>query len=130
MSGAIVYIDRSEVLPGRLAELKLRIDDLADFVERNEPQLIAYDAYFDEPGGLMTVIHVHPDSASLANHFAIAGSAFGGFRELLRMRSIDIFGHPDDDVLRLVEAKAADLGGGSVRVHEHGSGFVRTPASM
>lgn len=130
MPGPIIYVDRSEVAPGRLVELKRRIDELATFVQRNEPRLLAYEVYFDEPGDLMTVIHVHPDSASLASHFAIAGSMFGGFKELLQMRSIDVFGQPDDEVLRLIHTKAADLGGGSVTVHKNDSGFLRLPASM
>jgi len=129
MPGPIVYVDRSEVAPGRLEELKRAIDDLAAFIERNEPSMLAYEVYFDEREHLMSVIHVHPDSASLAAHFAIAGSAFGGFRDMVRMKSIDIFGRPDDEVLRAIHAKAADLGGGAVAVHEHRSGFLRMPAA-
>jgi hypothetical protein len=41
------------------------------------------------------------------------------FKELVRMRSIDVLGRPDDEVPRLIQAKAADLGDGSVTVHEH-----------
>ena len=42
MSQPIVYVDRSEVRPGRLAELKVAMTDLARFVQANEPQLLAY----------------------------------------------------------------------------------------
>ena len=130
MPGPIVYVDRSEVVPGRRVELEQRIHGLATFVERNEPRIVAYAVYFDEPGNRMTVIHVHHDSASLASHFEIAGPAFGEFRELVRMSSIDIYGRPQAEVLRSIRAKAADLGGGSVTVYEHQAGFLRIPASM
>ena len=129
MAGPIIYVDRSKIADGQLAELKRRIYELATFVEENEPRVLAYEVYFDEAANLMTVIHVHPDSASLASHFAIAGSAFGHFGDLLRMRSIDVYGRPDDEVIRLIRAKAADLGGGSVTVHEHHSGFLQVPPS-
>ena len=42
MSQPIVYVDTSEVRPGRLEELKAAMNDLARFVQANEPQLIAY----------------------------------------------------------------------------------------
>ena len=41
MSQPIVYLDTSEVRPGRLAELKVAMNDLARFVQANEPQLLA-----------------------------------------------------------------------------------------
>ena len=76
MSGPIVYVDRSEITPGRIADLERDISDLATFIERNEPRMLGYEVYFDAARSSMAVIHVHPDSASLASHFAIAGSAF------------------------------------------------------
>jgi len=65
MSDAIVYVDTSDVHEGALRELKAAIKELVDFVEANEPQLIAYNVYFSDDGTRMTVVHVHPDSASL-----------------------------------------------------------------
>ena len=41
MSQPIVYVDTSEVRPGRLAELKVARNDMARFVQANEPQLLA-----------------------------------------------------------------------------------------
>jgi hypothetical protein len=38
MSQPIVYVDTSEVRPGRLEELKAAMNDLARFVQANEPQ--------------------------------------------------------------------------------------------
>ena len=65
MPQPIIYVDTSEVRPGRLEELKLAMDDLAQFVRANEPQLLAYNVYFTEDGTHMSVVHVNPDSASL-----------------------------------------------------------------
>jgi hypothetical protein len=41
MSDAIVYVDISEVREGALDELKAGLKDLVDFIEANEPRLIA-----------------------------------------------------------------------------------------
>jgi hypothetical protein len=66
MSQPIVYVDTSEVRPGRLEELKAAMNDLARFVQANESQLLAYNVYFNDDGTRMSVLHINPDSASLA----------------------------------------------------------------
>jgi len=126
MSTPIVYMDRSKVAPDRMDEVKRQITDLAAFVERNEPRMVAYLVYLDEAEHGMTVLHVHPDSASLATHFDVAGPAFAPFGDVLKLRAIDLFGRPDDGVLERVHAKAALLGDGAATVHEHHAGFLRT----
>ena len=50
MSQPIMYVDTSEVRPGRLEELKAAMNDLARFVQANEPHLLAYNVYFTSDG--------------------------------------------------------------------------------
>jgi hypothetical protein len=85
MSRPLVYVDTSEVREGALEELKTAIGELADFVEKNEPQLISYNVYFNDDGSRMTVMHVHPDSASLDYHMDVAGPRFARFADLLTL---------------------------------------------
>ena len=125
MSGPIVYIDRSEVRPGKLAELKQGIAELADFVEANEPNLGSYLVYFTEDGTEMIVIHTHADSATLQRHFQVAGPAFAKFANLVRMRSIDVYGTPTSALLDGIRQKAFLLGSATVTVHEFHAGFTR-----
>ena len=56
MSQPIVYVDTSEVRPGRLAELKVARNDMARFVQANEPQLLAYNVYFSDDGTRLSVL--------------------------------------------------------------------------
>ena len=125
-SKLIVYIDRSEVLEGKLEELKAAYLELAAFVEVHEPRIIAYNVYFNADGRRATVVHVHPDAASLEFHFKVAGAAFTPFADLLRLISIDIYGDPGSSVLQQVRAKAELLGRGTVNVHQHHAGFARS----
>jgi hypothetical protein len=62
MAEAIVYVDTSEVRQGALEDLKAAIKDLADFVEANEPRIIAYNVYLSQDGTQINVVHIHPDS--------------------------------------------------------------------
>ena len=65
MTQPIVYVDTSKVRPGRLAELKVAMTDLARFVQANEPRLLAYNVYFSDNRYRMSVLHINLNSASL-----------------------------------------------------------------
>ena len=96
MSDAIVYVDTSDVREGALEELKAAIKELVDFIDANEPRIIAYNVYFTDDGSRITVVHVHPDSASLEYHMEVAGPVFRQFVELVTLSSINIYGEPSE----------------------------------
>ena len=58
MSQPIVYVDTSKARPGRLAELKVAMNDMARFVQANEPQLLADNVYFSDDGTRLSVLHM------------------------------------------------------------------------
>ena len=128
MSDVIVYIDISEVRQGALDELKAGVQDLADFIEAKEPQLIAYNVYFSNDGTRMSVVNVHPDSASLEYHMEVAGPLFRRFVELVTLSSIHIYGEPSEKALKQAHEKARLLGGGAVEVEALHTGFTRLAA--
>jgi hypothetical protein len=130
MSQPIVYVDTSEVRPGRLAELKAAMNDLARFVQANEPQLFAYNVYFNDAETRMSVLHINPDSASLERHLKVAGPKFPPIGEFLRLLSIDVYGRPDAGLVEGLRQKAKMLGSGTVRVHDFHAGFARLPKAQ
>lgn len=125
MSQPLVYVDRSNVREGALTQLKQAIAQLAAFVEENEPQLISYSAYFNEDGSEMTVVHVHPDAASLDYHMQLAGPRFAPFANLLTLSSIHIYGAPSAKALDQLREKVRLLGSGEVNVSRPHAGFSR-----
>jgi quinol monooxygenase YgiN len=129
MSDLILYVDTSDVREGALEELKPAIRELVDFVEANEPRLIAYNVYLSSDGTKMTVVNVHPDSASLEYHMTVAGPLFRQFVELVTLSSIHIYGEPSEKVLKQSHEKAQLLGRGAVVVESLFAGFTRLVAS-
>jgi hypothetical protein len=129
MSEPIVYIDRSEVLDGKLEKLKEGINGLVDFVDVHEPQLISYGFFIDDEAMQMTVVAVHRDSASLEVHMEIAGPEFRKLAELIELTTIEVYGRPSDKALKQLRQKTEMLGeGGSVIVQELQAGFARFPS--
>jgi hypothetical protein len=129
MSEPIVYIDRSEILDGKLEELKEGISELVEFVEQHEPQLISYCFFINEEAMRMTVVAVHPDSASLEFHMEIGGPEFRKMTEFIELMTIEVYGRPSEKALKQLREKAQMLGeGGSLVVQEPQAGFARLPS--
>jgi quinol monooxygenase YgiN len=128
MSNPIIYIDESEIRESKLHELQAGMAELAEFVESQEPQLLAYQVYFNEEHTRVTVIHVHPDADSLDVHMNIGGPRFARFSELLKLEAIDVLGEPSSLALAAIRRKAESLGTGKVGVHRLHAGFARFSA--
>ena len=127
---AIIYVDRSDVREGRLDELKTGIRALVAFVDAHQPQMATYAIYLDEDAHQMTVVSVHPDSASLERHIEVGALEFRRLSPYLTLREIEVFGHLSAKAVDLVREKAAALGdGGRVTFHERFAGFDRHAAS-
>jgi quinol monooxygenase YgiN len=121
----IVYVDISDVREGALEELKAGLAELVDFIDANEPRLLAYNVYFSDDGTRVTVVHVHPDSASLEHHMEVAGPLFRRFVDLVTLSSIHVYGEPSEKVLQQLHEKARLLGRGAVEVAASHAGFTR-----
>jgi len=125
MSDPIIYIDNSEILEGQFESLRSAMDELAQFVDANEPKLYAYRVYFNENRSRMTVIHIHPDADSLDFHMRVAGPMFPKFANYVNLLTIDLYGAPSEYAVEQLRQKAKTLGGGTVRTHSLHAGFSR-----
>ena len=121
----IIYIDHSEIRTGKLEEVKTGIKELAEFVKNNEPRIISYEAYLNEGSNSLSVIHIHPDPASLEFHGKVAGPAFARFVNLVRLLTIDVYGQPSEFAREQLQKKAELLGNASLSVHRLQTGFTR-----
>ena len=126
-SELIVYLDRSDIREGRLDDLKVGIRRVVRVIESIEPQLLAYGFHLDEEAALMTVVAIHPDSASLELHLEVGRAEFRSLADMITLREIEVYGAPSEKAMRMLEEKAAMLGGTSIRVFERFEGFARRP---
>jgi hypothetical protein len=129
MDDFIAYLDTSEVQAGKLEELKAAMAELAVFVELNEPRILAYRVYFSADGSTMSVLHFHPDVASLEFHMRVAGPKFPPIAPFVKLRSIEVLGRPTDELIAQLQTKARLLGDATVIVRDPHAGFDRLPFS-
>jgi hypothetical protein len=128
MPSLILVVDSSKIREGKLDEVNARVEDLVAVVEKNEAEPLSYDIYFNAAGTLMTVVQIHPDSASLERHFTVAGPVFRRIADLLTLVRIDVYGKASEAALDQMRSKAELLGNAPVVVHELHSGFSRFAA--
>jgi hypothetical protein len=126
-SEPIVYIDHSDIREGSFEELEAGVRRLADFIDAREPQLIAYGFYIDEEAAKMTVVAIHPDSASLELHLDIGGAEFRKLAHLLTLTAIECYSRPSENALEQLRQKADSLGdGGTVVSIGRFAGFMHS----
>ena len=123
----LIYLDRSDVRDERHEKLEAAFRVLASFVEEHEPWLISYAVAFSADRRHTAVLSVHRDQTSLRRHLEVIRDQLAPFAELLRLRSIEVFGDVDDELRDLLQRKADLLGADSVSVHPVTSGFLRAP---
>ena len=65
MSAPLIFIATNRLKKGRLEDERNRVPGLAEFIETNEPRLIAFNEYSNEDGTEIGVVQVHPDTNSM-----------------------------------------------------------------
>ncbi len=129
MAEPLIFVDVSEIVPGKLEDVKAAFKELTAFVEENEPRAISYHVFFDSTETKVTVVQVHPDSASMEFHTKAGADLFRRFAGLLTMRTMEIYGEPSAELLQAMQAKAEMLGARGVQVHNLHAGFSRLAAT-
>ena len=123
MTGPFIYIGTYTIKPGQRDVARKRIADLIDFVETNEPRMIAFHCFLDEPGDKFTVVQLHPDSASMEFHMQVNAKHFAtAFDWLDTSIGGQLFGSISD----ALTAELAKWDDTFTHVPFHEAGFTRT----
>jgi hypothetical protein len=129
MSGPFIFIATNRLKEGKLEEESRRVPELCDFIEANEPRLIAFNEYASEDGTEVGVVQVHPDAESMEFHMrVIAERAARAYAQTLEATtSIQVYGEPSDAVLGMLSRQAGAGVPLTVKRH-HLGGFSRVVA--
>ena len=125
MAPPIVYVDVSQIREGKHEELEAAMNQLSRFVEAQMPRVVSYGFFLDEARTTMTVVAVHPYSASLEFHLDEGNDEFRKFADLIDLTRIEVYGDVSAGVRERLDRKARMLGRGTVTVHELTAGFTR-----
>ena len=126
MTGPFIFIATNRLKQATFDREQKRLPDLIDFIQANEPRLIAFNEYANEEGTEVAVVQVHPDGDSMAFHLElIAERAAGAYADTIdATTNIQVFGLPSStvtDTLRRQAGAGVPLG---IKPH-HLGGFIR-----
>jgi len=126
MTGPFIFIATNRLKEGKLEAERKRVPDLGDFIQANEPRLLAFNEYASDDGREVAVVQVHPDADSFEFHMGVvrerAASAYG--ETLEATTSIQVFGTPSDTIFEMLRRSAGSGVQYSVKPH-HLGGFTR-----
>ena len=129
MSSPFIFIATNRLKPGRLEGERKRVPSLVEFIEANEPRLIAFNEFANEAGDEVTVVQFHPDAESMEAHIELVRErAQEAYAETLEATiRIQVFGRPTDAILEALRKQAGS--GVEIIVNgEHLGGFTRSAA--
>jgi len=123
MFAPLINVFAYTIKPGKREEARKRCAELVDFVETNEPRMIAFHTYLDQDASTLSIVQVHPDSASMEFHMQVNAKHFAtAFDWLDKSKGQQLFGP-------ISEALAAELAKWDeqfTNVPVHAAGFTRT----
>jgi len=127
MAGPFIFIATNRLKPGKVEAERHRVPGLVDFIEANEPRLIAFNEYVNDEGTEVAVVQVHPDAASFEFHMgAVRERASRAYEETLDATTgIQVFGAPTQGILEMLRRQAGDGVQYTVKQH-HLGGFTRS----
>ena len=126
MPGPFIFIATNRLKEGKLGREKQRVPDLIDFIQANEPRLIAFNEYANEEGTEVAVVQVHPDADSMVFHMElIAERAASAYADTIdATTNIQVFGTPGGTVTDMLRRQAG--AGVPLRIKPHHlGGFTR-----
>jgi hypothetical protein len=126
MSGPFIFIATNRLKPGRLDEERTRVPGLSDFIEANEPRLLAFNEYANDQGTEVEVVQVHSDTDSFEFHMGVVRErAERAYAETLEgTTSVQVYGTPSDTILEMLRQQAGSGVALNVKPH-HLGGFTR-----
>jgi hypothetical protein len=130
----LIFVSTWKIKKGRLEDYKQFAKEFMEHVKTREPQLIAFNVYFNEDETEMTNIQVHPDAASMDFHLQVLAKVIGedmiewiDRAVFLEPKHIEIYGTPS---AKLLEADQPFVDAGiplSIKPL-HFTGFTRSTA--
>ena len=104
MPGEVVYVDRFQVREGKTEDFKRYANEIAQFVQENEPDVISFNYFLEDNGMNGTAMFVFSDAAALDRHLDLVSSRFQEGYELLSSADIELLGRPSDQAIEMGKA--------------------------
>jgi len=126
MATPFVYVGTWTLKEGKEKDVRKWLAEHTDFVETNEPRMIAFHMYFDEDGKSCSVVQVHPDSRSMEFHMELLAKHMAGAMEYIDSIVTEQYFGPMSDELSKTLAEWETPEVTVIKRPDHVAGFTRS----
>ena len=126
MSAPFIYVGTYEVSEELFDEARQSLAEAVEFIEANEPRMISFNIYGNEDAGTISIVQVHPDSASMEFHMKLVAEHISSALEPYLGSAVvaQVFGEGPSTVDTILSF--ADPDAELAVAPEHIGGFTRT----
>ena len=124
MSDPIVFISTHRIKEGKAADFKQLSREVTPLIEAGKPQTVFFQAYLNEEGNEVTIVHVFPDADAMDLHIQGADERAAKASEFVQPQRFEIYGAPSDQVLAAMRA-ATGPGVDLLLKPQYLGGFIR-----
>lgn len=96
MSNQIILVVESDIVPGKVDELKALIEKLSEHVQKTEPDLRTYLFHFNEDNTECRLIEHYDNSDALFVHLQNLAAFREDLDSCLKRRTINVYGNPSE----------------------------------
>ncbi|MGH2392782.1 MAG: hypothetical protein ACRDGH_04695 [Candidatus Limnocylindria bacterium] len=135
MAQPVIYVATLRIKEGKFEEYQRFYAENLKLIEENEPRMNAFHAFANEGGTEVTIIQVHPDTASMDDHMQVLAEKMGVLADdltrvyqFLEPVSIQVYGNPGDRAMEM-DKPLVDAGVHYTFKPRHVGGFTRSLAS-
>ena len=107
MSTPLIAISTVGIKEGTLEDFTRTYKEVVETVREHEPRLIAFHGFVNKDGTEMTIIQVHPDTASMDLHMQVLRDKLGEHvaralgPELIEPKRVEYYGTPPQSALEM-----------------------------
>jgi quinol monooxygenase YgiN len=107
MSTPLIAISTVGIKEGMLEDFRRTYKEVVETVREHEPRLIAFHGFVNKDGTEMTIIQVHPDTASMDLHMQVLRDKLGEHvaralgPELIEPKRVEYYGTPPQSALEM-----------------------------
>lgn len=129
MAGPFIFVSTYTIKEGQLEAYKSWTQGLIEYVEANEPRMVAFNLYLNDQGTEVAAIQVHPDAASMQRHMEVVRQYISqAYGEFLEAPQILLACGEGDDARQMIQLLTAP-GFSVVSMSQYLRGFTRSSAA-
>lgn len=110
MPDPIVFTSHNRVKEGKLDAFRQFFQQGTPALEADKPATVFFNAYLNEEGTQVNIVHIFPDAAAMDAHMEGAAERSRAAFEFIESMGLEIYGNPSSEALAMMrQASGVDV---------------------